>query len=555
MYAALTKMSRDSSSHSGSHTDPVDDAHVSLSLNASPAAKAQPSLRASAAARGSEAASSPAPSTTRRSTPRRDELPGARRAHPLRPPSVTAVCTESLTNPSTPRLLLAALGLPVEYFVSNVEPELQAELAGDETVNSEWQSTVDVDENEDPLKAPWVAAVKAMSTLRDARKLRESSTTTARRIHAEKQVSDTLLALQELALREGRFMASYRGEAGETIAHMACLLQLHDVLLTLLDMEPMLIAEAYAGTQYKGETLLHMLCASGSLLQLRRFAQRALYPRDEIVYCGPPLDRQQHRASAANRAEAWRLLWEWERSEAQRSTSQGAGRPRSRSSPQSERGEGPDSEWIRSYFGVRSGSQAAAAAAAGPDSDWCRAWLRAAWGALVNARCTGTFFQPQPEGTCDYGGTALSFAAVLGYVDVVRFLVVEAGCAVPALWADVARHEALRTAETTFARHFDERDDPCHQPLPSSRAIESTGRLSRGGGGGGAGIANESTSGGSVSPGDENENALAERLREQVDEERLTMYPGCVACLRAAPRCSAPRTSALSRRPQCTRVC
>jgi len=155
-------------------------------------------------------------------------------AHPLRPPPATvAECTESLTNPSTSRLLLAAIGLPVEYFVSNVEPELQAELAADETKH--WHSTADAADDEDPLKTPWVAAVQAMASLRDARSTPDNSTTLARRVYAEKEVVHTLLELQSCAVHQGRLMASYRGEAGETIAHMACLLQLYDVLMAVLD--------------------------------------------------------------------------------------------------------------------------------------------------------------------------------------------------------------------------------------------------------------------------------------------------------------------------------
>lgn len=453
--------------------------------------------------------------TPRKSSARRLEE-AARARNPLRPPgtNVADICTESLTNPSTSRLLLAALGFPVDYFVSNVEPELQAELAGDEVTAAGQREKTD----EDPLKAPWVAAVKAMSALRDARALHSSSTTAARRVYAEKLVVESLFVLQETAAQEGRLMASCRGEAGETIAHMACLLRLYDVVMLLLDMEPMLIAEGYTGTQYRGETLLHMLCAGGQLVQLRRFAQRALFPRDEIVAC-EVIDRQHSRTTAAHRAAAWHMLWKWEKEEASRHALRRAQKiesPSAKFSLKTDVGTGPDSDWNRAYYGVRAGHLfPATPSSLGPDPGWCRAWLRAAWITIVNSLCTGTFFQPQPEGTCDYGGTALSFAVVMSYVDIVRFLVVEVGCTVPALWAEVAQHEALQISKTTFADVVDQFDDPLYeQNAASARDI---------------GI--DLVVQGLADPDDGADNTFAADLRVEVEEERLIMFPGCVGCV------------------------
>jgi hypothetical protein len=61
-------------------------------------------------------------------------------------------------------------------------------------------------------------------------------------------------------------------------------------------------------------------------------------------------------------------------------------------------------------------------------SVWCCSWLRSAWIGMVNSQTTGTFFSPPPIGTCYYGSTPLSIAAVLGNASLVRFLTVDVGC-------------------------------------------------------------------------------------------------------------------------------
>jgi hypothetical protein len=63
-----------------------------------------------------------------------------------------------------------------------------------------------------------------------------------------------------------------------------------------------------------------------------------------------------------------------------------------------------------------------------PEQITPQAWLRETWKRVVGTLATGSFFKKPPEGTCYYGGTPLSIAAVLGHVDIVRLLLVEVGC-------------------------------------------------------------------------------------------------------------------------------
>lgn len=232
--------------------------------------------------------------------------------------------TESRAHPTAVRLIGAALGLPVDYFVSNVEPEVQAERG--------WKTSKDED------KKAFQAAIDKLYALYDARAAYElrkgtvdvatpviderttagpsaapvptpvpasapapaparapavtlpppvfishsSSQSTAppldeAHIRAEAEAYDAIIAFQQSAFSQCRLMASYRGAAGETIAHTAYLLKLYDgalvgypsvfssvwpspyapclgcaVGMSLLDMEPMLIACAYEGEQVSG---------------------------------------------------------------------------------------------------------------------------------------------------------------------------------------------------------------------------------------------------------------------------------------------------------------
>jgi hypothetical protein len=177
-----------------------------------------------------------------------------RSAHGGRDPSAALASQRSdWTELSLLRLVGAALGFPVQYFTPSIEPELQAELINDDERNT-WGSGV-----ADDLKTCWRNAVNALRKLREARDLIGAKTSLAvvLCVVAEKDAVMKLFELQSLAYKHGLLLCSQRGEAGETIAHLACLYHLHDVLLLLLDMEPMLIACKYTGEKYKGETLLH----------------------------------------------------------------------------------------------------------------------------------------------------------------------------------------------------------------------------------------------------------------------------------------------------------
>lgn len=170
-----------------------------------------------------------------------------------------------------------------------------------------------------------------------------------------------------------------------------------------------------------------MLCAHGNITQLRRVAQRALFPRLEIVCLraasvqepASPSEIDSPRSCTkmsveSLRIESWRRLHTWE----------------------AQRQQQPSRTLTQ---------------------EWCRAWLRAAWRSIVNACCTGRFFLLPPEGTCGYGSIAVGFAAVLGHVDIVRFLVVEVGCCVPELWEAVWKHELAEYNEahdSSFSHRF-----------------------------------------------------------------------------------------------------
>lgn len=328
--------------------------------------------------------------------------------NPLRRPSGSEVGgriapAESRAHPTVARLVGAALGLPVDHFISNVEPELQAESDWHEGLSEDqaFQQAVDCLYKLHELRLAVDKQLKARERYHgddrpgaDGQPSAHLQKQQLAQRNAEKRVRDSLYKFHQAAAEEDRFMASYRGAAGETIAHTACLLRLYDVLFLILDMEPMVISEAYEGSKYKGETILHMLCSHGSIVTLRRLARRALFPHESAVRIGPC---DGSGSAAGILARAWARLYAYDM------------------------GPSPSAPLT---------------------SDWCRSWLRAAWCSLVSSRCVGSFFQPPPDGACGYGSTALGFAAVLSHVAIVRFLVVEVGCLARGLWADIDRGEA-----------------------------------------------------------------------------------------------------------------
>jgi hypothetical protein len=163
------------------------------------------------------------------------------------------------TEPSTLRLVGAALGFPVNFYAPNIEPEEQAE-SFKHPARDTWGGGVD-----EWVMVEWKAAVAALGRLCEARKRQANAMTDVMRQRALDQAIDALLALQYKAYTADTrptnprmlLLSDLRGEAGETIAHIACLRDLDDIVFLLIDMEPMLMACEYNKPKYNGETLLH----------------------------------------------------------------------------------------------------------------------------------------------------------------------------------------------------------------------------------------------------------------------------------------------------------
>ena len=293
------------------------------------------------------------------------------------------------------RLLGAAAGLPVDFHTDNVDAERQVELGSNLDVSG-LPSSAGSRGASVLLKAckggiDALAQCTAGSQPRDPRVLAF--------------VQDTILELQRELHRDGLLLCAARGEAGETVLHYAYLLREYALASWILELEPMLLPCCYVGSKYGGETALHILSAQvNSIGEIRALARRALHPLEHELARGgassagsaitasagtvppapPRTDRQRELEVSVQRQAAWRLL------------------------------------------------HAATGGTLVPE--WSRAWLRDAWCRTVNSVAWGDFFAKAPVGTCYYGGTPLAISTVLDYADVVRFLVVEVGCACSLCW-------------------------------------------------------------------------------------------------------------------------
>lgn len=80
-----------------------------------------------------------------------------------------------------------------------------------------------------------------------------------------------------------RMMGSVRGEAGETILHLAFLLRQYEIGRFIIRLEPMMLGTLWEGAKYRGESILHVLCAQGCLPEMRLLTFMALHPPDELL--------------------------------------------------------------------------------------------------------------------------------------------------------------------------------------------------------------------------------------------------------------------------------
>jgi hypothetical protein len=352
--------------------------------------------------------------------------------------------TETATPSTTARLLAAALGLPVSFTVSNTQTELQSERLGNAavvhfaggkgeggppvaaapTTSASSSSSPDAVTLSIPNPAfghpprlrdgdegrHFGACAQALQELADAKAaLGTSAAASWRHRAALRRARRAVLDMQRALQGEGRLLSSVRGEAGESLLHLACLFSQYDHALWLLRCEPMLLATVYEGSKYRGEGSVHIMAAQGAAADLRAFAKFALFPDREMLHTqsgGPGGGRDKGvpggDADAADADEQQRVM--------------------------------RDRAW--EILHAASTSSSSSSSPLPPTPDWCRGWLRSAWTRLVNACATGTFFSAPPVGTCYYGGTALSIAAVLGHAEIIRFLLVEVGCTDPRAWED-----------------------------------------------------------------------------------------------------------------------
>jgi hypothetical protein len=208
---------------------------------------------------------------------------------------------------------------------------------------------------------------------------------------------------QDPVTRAYTLISNSRGNAGETLLHLAALYKLYDLVLWLIAVEPQLAREVYAKTMYNEETVLHLLVAQDDIVQLRRFA-KALLHYDPA----PP-------AGADNGAGSGRSVG-------------GAGAQAATPNPAADliRLRGAErSEW---WWGTLPP----------PERDR-RAWMRDAWLFLVHHEATGSFFELEDlGGKCYIAGTPVGLAVKMGSSPIVRFLVVEVGCLCKGCWDELA---------------------------------------------------------------------------------------------------------------------
>jgi hypothetical protein len=307
---------------------------------------------------------------------------------------------ESHAVPSVLRTGLAAAFNPLlphalrfDFHTSNLQPELQAESfkLSQET--------------------PFAVCAAAL------RKMRNGGATKEALRFAQEQILDQH---QDPVTRAYTLISNSRGNAGETLLHLAALYKLYDLVLWLIAVEPQLVREVYAKTMYNEETVLHLLVAQDDIVQLRRFA-KALLHYDPA----PP-------AGADNGAGSGRSVG-------------GAGAQAATPNPAADliRLRGAErSEW---WWGTLPP----------PERDR-RAWMRDAWLHLVHHEATGSFFELEDlGGKCYIAGTPVGLAVKMGSSPIVRFLVVEVGCLCKGCWDELAPGALCFASGWGFGEAFD----------------------------------------------------------------------------------------------------
>lgn len=136
------------------------------------------------------------------------------------------------------------------------------------------------------VKALYASCVKSIQDHEDAvRKNDEGGMKEARIGLLDRANKIVNLPVKQGEISGRKFMLSdARGAVGETLFHFAILRDQFSLALDLLRREPALLATTYWEKKYKGETVLHMLCADPSpqgRKMLVELAMAALHPPNE----------------------------------------------------------------------------------------------------------------------------------------------------------------------------------------------------------------------------------------------------------------------------------